>query len=112
MVNDLFPRFDDNNSGGLDVKELANFFNTAFKALGYNITVTQDEAVKALIILDKNADRAASREELFIGLKEILLPGGVQAQQDWKPESFPQQQKVGQNPPGGQPGQQGQNQLN
>lgn len=61
VVQALFPRFDANNSGGLDVPELANFFNASFKELGYNITVTQEDAFKAMSKLDKNSDRAVNR---------------------------------------------------
>lgn len=69
VIQALFPRFDANNSGGLDVNELGNFFNASFRELGYNITVTQEDAMKAMAKLDKNADRTVNRDEVFIGLR-------------------------------------------
>ena len=60
VVQFLFPKVDVNKSNTLDVAELANFFNQAFKELGYNIVITQDDAMKALQKIDKNFDRVAS----------------------------------------------------
>lgn len=62
VVGNLFPQFDANKSDTLDVNELPNFFNTAFRALGYNITISPQEAMMAISKMDRTNDRVVNRE--------------------------------------------------
>jgi len=61
-INDVFIKYDRDNSGGLDALELSNFFTDLYRMMGYNVQVSYPQAQMALASIDKNFDGKASRQ--------------------------------------------------
>jgi hypothetical protein len=62
VITVLFPQFDRNNSQTLDITEIGNFLNQTFRALGYNINLSQQDAANALRKIDTSFDQAAGKQ--------------------------------------------------
>ena len=56
--------------------ELTNFFNDVFQQMGNPTRFTQQQAMQALRIIDKNSDGKASQQELYLAFKNILIQQG------------------------------------
>ncbi len=61
-IDQIFMRYDRDNSGGLEVAELANFYGDLYRCFGYNVQMTYQQAAQALSRIDKNFDGRASRQ--------------------------------------------------
>lgn len=123
VVEEVFPTYDRDHSGYLDIKELSGFLTSALKKLGINATVTDQQAETALRVIDRNSDKQVTKSEACEALKSILeykqQKGGGQQQQpsvnpsgnnSWAPQpsqnngwgqqpTQPQQNNWGQPPP-------------
>ena len=71
-INNIFCRYDTDNSGTLDTREMTFFFNDLFKALNINQTITDHDSQNAIRSIDKNNDGSVSKEELFVAFKAML----------------------------------------
>jgi hypothetical protein len=82
VVDEVFPTYDRDGSGSLDVRELTGFLTQALKRLGVNANVTDQQAESALKVIDKNSDKSINKAEATEALKSILLykqqKGGMQ----------------------------------
>lgn len=61
-INQIFQKYDRDNSGTLDAGELAMFFNDVFQMMGNPTRVNQQQAMQALTAIDKNNDGKASKQ--------------------------------------------------
>lgn len=61
----IFLKYDKDNSGTLEGKEIHTFINDAFKSLGRNKDVTESEVTQFIKAFDKNKDNKISKEELL-----------------------------------------------
>ncbi len=61
-INDIFMKYDRDNSGGLDACQLANFFTDLYRLMGYQVYITFPQAQQALATIDTNFDGRASRQ--------------------------------------------------
>ena len=71
-INNIFSRYDTDNSGTLDSHEMTFFFNDLFKALNINQTITHQDSQNAIRSIDQNNDGSVSKEELFVAFKAML----------------------------------------
>lgn len=60
-IDQIFQKYDRDNSGSLDANELALFFNDVFQLMGDPRRVDQNQARQALMAIDKNNDGRASK---------------------------------------------------
>ena len=60
-IDQVFSKYDRDFGGSLDCNELANFFNDVFAMTGHNIRVSQQDAVNAMRVIDKNNDGRANK---------------------------------------------------
>ncbi len=77
-IDQIFLRYDRDNSGTLEPNELGGFFNDIFAMMGDPRRVNQLQAMQALQSIDKNCDGRASKMELFMAFKSLM---GTQQQQ-------------------------------
>ena len=111
VVQVLLPQFDQNRNGALEVNELGNFLNASFRALGYNLNLSQQDALSAFQRIDKDGNRVATLDELERTLVQILAPNGQVTPRDFNPQPLQGGQQGGQFQGQGQQGQfQGQGQ--
>ena len=95
-IDQIFVRYDRDNSGSLDARELAGFFNDLFQTMGYTMRVNEQQAAMAIRSIDKNSDGRASKMELFLAFKtlanggQLQQPGGYTQPQYGQP-NYPQQ---------------------
>ena len=71
-VDAVFAKYDADNSGSLDSKEVSNLINDALKHMGHPRQVTQaviDQFIKAV---DSSGDGKIEKKELFEIFKKIL----------------------------------------
>ena len=71
-INTIFSRYDTDNSGTLDQREMTAFFNDLFKALNINMTITDQDSMNAIRSIDKDGDGSVNREELFVAFKQMM----------------------------------------
>ena len=64
-IDQIFMKYDRDRSGTLDAAELAAFFNDIFQLMGQPTRINQQQAMAALMQIDKNNDGKASKIELF-----------------------------------------------
>ena len=74
-IDQIFSKYDRDNSGTLDAHELSQFFNDIFVMMGDPRRINQNQAMQALTAIDKNNDGKASKMELFSAFKQILGGG-------------------------------------
>lgn len=60
-IDMIFSKYDRDNSGSLDARELAGFFNDLFAMMKYNMVVNDAQAMQAIRSIDKNNDGRASK---------------------------------------------------
>ena len=60
-IDQIFNKYDRDYSGTLDASELACFFNDVFQMMGNPTRVNQQDAMRALMQIDKNNDGKASK---------------------------------------------------
>eukprot|EP00919_Chromeraceae_sp_WS-2016_P051361 GHVR01121765.1.p1 GENE.GHVR01121765.1~~GHVR01121765.1.p1 ORF type:complete len:153 (+),score=15.49 GHVR01121765.1:810-1268(+) len=100
-IDQIFSKYDQDNSGTLNAFELSSFFNDVFVMMGNPTRVDQNQANQALMSIDKNNDGQASKQELFMAFKQILAQKqGGQGQQGNQQGGYGQnqgQQGYGQN---------------
>lgn len=97
-IDMIFSKYDRDNSGSLDARELAGFFNDLFAMMKYNMVVNDAQAMQAIRSIDKNNDGRASKMELFMAFKAISAGGNPGQPQ----QGYGQQQNYGQQPNYGQ----------
>ena len=68
----VFLKYDKDNSGTLEGKEIYTFINDSFKSLGRNREATQSEVDQFVKAFDKNKDNKISKEELLDVLAKLL----------------------------------------
>ena len=71
-VDQIFKRYDRDNSGVLDRKQLADFFNEVFRLLKIPMTITSEKAYLAMKMVDKDKDGKASKEEVLAAVMKII----------------------------------------
>ena len=62
FVGAVFDKFDNDKSGQLDTKELANFFNEMYMSMKLPNRLNQQEAMQAMKAIDKNNDGKANKQ--------------------------------------------------
>ena len=60
-IDQVFMKYDRNNSGTLDPNELYLFFNDIFAMTGNNYRLTPQQATQAMRAIDANGDGVASK---------------------------------------------------
>ena len=112
-IDQVFKKYDKNNSGGLDTNELAQFFNDIFAMTNNSTRVNSQQAMDAMRSIDQNGDGVASKPELFQAFKKLLQSqnymqggqGGGKTQAGMGQMGYGQQGMMGQQPMmGGQMG--------
>lgn len=70
-VDAVFSRFDADNSGTLEVAEVANLINAALQQMGAGRQATQQEIQSLISAVDKNSDGKIAKPELFEIFKRV-----------------------------------------
>ena len=71
-IDSIFNKYDTDKSGTLEDKEVFNLISDAFKSLGRNREVTQQEVNQFITAIDKNSDGKIAKPELFEILKSLI----------------------------------------
>lgn len=71
-IEAIFSKYDVDKSGTLEGNEIFNLINDAFKSLGRNRQVKEDEVTQFIKAIDKNGDSKISKHELFEILKKLI----------------------------------------
>ena len=71
-IDAIFNKYDQDQSGTLEDNEIFNLINDAFKSLGRNRAVSQQEVIQFINAIDKNGDGKIAKPELFEILKKII----------------------------------------
>ena len=71
-MNEVFAKYDKDNSNSLDPKEVFNIVKDYFANLDTSKIVTQEEVDELVKFADKNGDGKIQRKELFGLFKKIL----------------------------------------
>ena len=71
-IDAIFNKYDTDKSGTLEDNEIFNLINDAFKSLGRNREVTQQEVSQFISAIDKNGDGKIAKPELFEILKQLI----------------------------------------
>ena len=71
-IDAIFSKYDTDKSGTLEDNEINNLINDAFKSLGRNREVTQQEVKQFITAIDKNGDGKIAKPELFEILKQLI----------------------------------------
>lgn len=71
-IDQVFMKYDRNQSGTLDPNELYLFFNDIFAMTGNSYRLNSQQAQAAMRAIDTNGDGVASKPELFMAFKQIL----------------------------------------
>ena len=71
-IDAIFNKYDTDKSGTLEENEIFNLINDAFKSLGRNREVTQQEVGQFIAAIDKNGDGKIAKPELFEILKQLI----------------------------------------
>lgn len=81
-IEQIFNKYDKDNSGTLDVQEMTFFFNDLFRSLNINLTVTPQQAEEAIRSIDVNYDGKVDKNELYNAFKIMLNSPPSQPQQN------------------------------
>lgn len=60
-IDQIFTKYDVDNSGSLDSREMTFFFNDLFQSLNMNIQVNEQQATEAIQSIDQNYDGKVDR---------------------------------------------------
>lgn len=60
-IDQVFSKYDRDGGGSLDCGELANFFNDVFQMTGHSMRISQQDAIAAMKVIDKNNDGRANK---------------------------------------------------
>ena len=60
-IDQIFSKYDTDNSGTLDSTEMTSFFNDLFRSLSMNINVNENQAMEAIKSIDSNYDGKVDR---------------------------------------------------
>ena len=71
-MNEVFAKYDKDNSNSLDPKEVFNIVKDYFANLDTSKIVTQEEVDELVKFADKNGDGKIQRKELKALFKKIL----------------------------------------
>ena len=71
-IDAIFAKYDTDKSGTLEGGEIYNLINDAFKSLGRNRQVKEEEVNQFIKAIDKNNDAKISKPELFEILKKLI----------------------------------------
>jgi len=74
-IDAIFNKYDSDKSGTLEGNEIYCLINDAFKSLGRNREVKNDEVGQFVKAIDKNGDGKISKSELFEILKKLINGG-------------------------------------
>lgn len=74
-IDAIFNKYDTDKSGTLEENEIFNLINDAFKSLGRNREVSQQEVKQFISAIDKNGDGKIAKPELFEILKQLINSG-------------------------------------
>ena len=71
-IDAIFNKYDTDKSGTLESNEIFNLISDAFKSLGRNREVSQEEVNQFIAAIDKNGDGKIAKPELFEILKQLI----------------------------------------
>ena len=71
-IEAIFSKYDVDKSRTLEGNEIFNLINDAFKSLGRNRQVKEEEVTQFIKAIDKNGDSKISKHELFEILKKLI----------------------------------------
>jgi Ca2+-binding EF-hand superfamily protein len=71
-IDAIFSKYDTDKSGTLEGSEIFSLISDAFKSLGRNKQVKEDEVNQFIKAIDKNGDSKISKVELFEILKKLI----------------------------------------
>lgn len=71
-IDAIFNKYDTDRSGTLEENEIYNLINDAFKSLGRQREVTQQEVKQFIGAIDKDSDGKINKPELFEILKQLI----------------------------------------
>jgi Ca2+-binding EF-hand superfamily protein len=71
-IDAIFNKYDVDHSGTLEDNEIFALINDAFKSLGRNKQVSQQEVRQFIQAIDKNGDGKIAKPELFEILKKLI----------------------------------------
>lgn len=71
-IDAIFSKYDTDKSGTLEENEVFNLINDAFKSLGRNRDVSQQEVNQFISTIDKDGDHKIAKPELFEILKNLI----------------------------------------
>ena len=71
-IDAIFSKYDTDKSGTLEGSEIFSLISDAFKSLGRNRQVKEDEVNQFIKAIDKNGDAKISKVELFEILKKLI----------------------------------------
>jgi Ca2+-binding EF-hand superfamily protein len=74
-IDSIFNKYDTDKSGTLEGNEIFSLINDAFKSLGRNRDVKNEEVTQFVKAIDKNGDGKISKPELFEILKKLINGG-------------------------------------
>jgi Ca2+-binding EF-hand superfamily protein len=71
-IDAIFAKYDTDKNGTLEGNEIFSLINDAFKSLGRNRQVKEEEVNQFIKAIDKNGDSKISKPELFEILKKLI----------------------------------------
>jgi Ca2+-binding EF-hand superfamily protein len=71
-IEAIFAKYDADKSGTLEGNEIFSLINDAFKSLGRQRQVKEEEVNQFIKAIDKNGDSKISKHELFEILKKLI----------------------------------------
>jgi len=71
-IDAIFSKYDTDKSGTLEGSEIFSLISDAFKSLGRNRQVKEEEVTQFIKAIDKNGDSKISKVELFEILKKLI----------------------------------------
>ena len=71
-IDAIFNKYDSDKSGTLEGSEIFSLISDAFKSLGRNRQVKEEEVNQFIKAIDKNGDSKISKVELFEILKKLI----------------------------------------
>ena len=72
VIDAIFMKYDTDNSGTLEDKEILNLITDAFKSLGRNKEIGSQQVNQFIMAIDKNGDGKIAKAELFEILKKFI----------------------------------------
>ncbi len=69
QIDHIFKKYDKDNSGTLDSKELAKFMTNLYKSMGLKREATQEDALELIRKVDINGDGKMNKYEMYLAFK-------------------------------------------